>query len=69
MSKKQLRRNSPLNTVLLDHLGPDEYASVLSDPHKGGTEVDADLYQMQRSGRAHRIKHIHLRPDLRERQP
>ncbi len=62
-----LRFSSPLNSVLRDHLEPGEEASVLSDPHKDGREVDGDLYRMGEDGRATLGERHHLDRDLRSR--
>lgn len=62
-----LRPTGNLGDLLRRELGPGEEASVLSDPHKGGTEIDADLFRKLPDGRIAHISRIHLTPDLEEK--
>lgn len=59
-----IRPNSNLGDLLRRELAPGEQATVLTPPHKGGTEVDARLVERGFGGRIRVLEHIHLGPDL-----
>lgn len=62
MSGPFLRPMGPLGGLLGQQLRPGEEASVLSEPHKLGTEIDADLFRMNEESRIQRIDRVHLDP-------
>lgn len=57
-----LRPVGPLGDLLRRELRPGEEASVLSQVHKDGTEIDADLFQKGSDGLVRRIDRVHLDP-------
>lgn len=61
---RMLRPNGPLGDLLRRELQPGEQASVLSEVHKGGTEIDADLYQRLSDGGIGHVagSRVHLDP-------
>lgn len=62
-SGRPLRRIGPLGNLLRRELSVGEQASVLQNfPHKGGTEVDANLFQKFPDGSVRRIDHRRLNP-------
>ena len=62
MSGPFLRPNSPLGELLRRSLEIGEEASVLSRPHKLGTEIDADLFRKISESEIQRIERVHLDP-------
>ena len=50
-----LRRNLP---------NPGDQATVISPPHKQGTEIDADLYRRGQDERFRRVDRTHLDPNF-----
>lgn len=62
-----LRPVGPLGDLLRRELQPGEEASVLSEVHKDGTEVDADLFRKAFDGSIHLVERRHLTPGLDEK--
>jgi len=58
-----LRPMGPLGDLLRRELQPGEEASVLSEEHKLGTEVDADLFKRLPDGSIAFEERVHLNPD------
>jgi len=58
-----------LGDLLRRELEIGEQASVLTPPHKLGTEIDAILYQKLPDGRVYPVlgQKVHLNPDLTEK--
>ena len=52
-----------LGELLHRELKPGEEASVLSQIHKGGTEIDAELFRKESDGRIYKVDNkVHLDP-------
>jgi len=60
---RPLRPVGPLGDLLGRSLEEGEEASVLSDIHRGGTEIDADLFRRFPDGSVRQIDRVHLDPD------